>query len=74
MPSIYMELTAVAVLVLVTTYGALMSGAPVEVVFDFSTAVALMGLAITISNAAAREVAMMTVRWGLQVMLNVLLM
>ena len=72
MPGILTELTAVAVLVIATCYGALMSGAPLEVVFDFSTAVALLGLAITIGNAAAREIAMMTVRWGVQIMMHVL--
>ena len=73
MPSIYTELTAVMVLVLLTCYGSLMSGAPIEVVLDFSTAVALLGLAITIGNAAARELACMTVRWGMQIMIHVIL-
>ena len=74
MPSIYAQLVAVAVLVLATMYGSLMGGAPIEVVVDFSTTVALMGLAITIANAAAREVAIMTVRWGIQTISHVLLL
>ena len=73
MPSIYTELAALAMLVLATSYGALMSGAPPEVAFDFSTVVALMGLAITIANAAAREIACMTMRWGHSIMLHVIL-
>ena len=74
MPHIFTELTAVAVLVIATCYGALMSGAPLEVVFDFSTAVALLGLAITIGNAAAREFATMTLRWGAHIITHVLLL
>ena len=73
MPSIYTELTAVAVLVITTCYGSLASGAPAEVVLDISTAVALMGLAITIANAAAREVATMAVRWGVKTLMHMLL-
>ena len=73
MPSIYTELTAAMVLVILTCHGALWSGAPIEVVFDFSTAVALLGLAMTIGNAAARELACMTVRWGMQIMFHVIL-
>ena len=74
MPSIYTELTAVAVLVIMTCYGSLASGAPAEVVLDFSTAVALMGLAITLANAAAREVATMAVRWGVKTLMHMLLL
>ena len=73
MPSIYTELTAVMVLVIVTTYGSVMSGAPRSVVLDISTAVTLLGMATAIGNAAARELACMTVRWGMQIMIHVLL-
>ena len=74
MPHICTELTAVAILVLATCYGALMSGAAIEVVFDFSTAVGLLGLAVTIANAAAREFATVTVRWGVDIIMRVVLL
>ena len=61
-------------MVIATCYGSLMSGAPAEVILDISTAVAFMGLAITLGNAAAREVATMTVRWGIHIMMHVLLL
>ena len=58
------ELLAVAILAVVTCYGALISGASMAVVIDFTTVVSLLGLAITIANAAAREFAGMTMHWG----------
>ena len=67
------ELLAVLVLTTVTAYGTLMGGAPAQVALDFSTIVSLMGLGITVGNAAARELATMAVRWGVRTILHMLL-
>ena len=68
------ELMSVAILAVVTVYGALISGAPAVVAIDFATIVSLLGLAITIANATAREFAGMAVRWGVQTILHVILL
>ena len=64
MASFYIELLSVLVLTVVVAYGSLMSGAPAEVAMDISVIISLMGLGITVANAAARELATMTIRWG----------
>ena len=68
------ELLAVAILSVVTCYGALISGASMTVVIDFTTVVSLLGLAITIANAAAREFAGMTMHWGVNTIMRVVLL
>ena len=68
------DLTAVAIMVLATCYGSLMGGATIETMIDFSTAVGLLGLAVTLGNAAAREFATMMVRWGVDIIMRVVLL
>ena len=74
MASFYIELLAVLVLTTVTAYGTLMGGAPAEVALDVSVIVSLMGLGITVANAAARELATMAVRWGVKTIVRVILL
>ena len=72
MASFGVELLAVLVLTVVTAYGSLMSGAPAEVAMDISVIVSMMGLGITVANAAARELATMTIRWGVKIIVRII--
>ena len=74
MASFCIELLAVLLLTTVTAYGALMGGAPAEVAMDISVIISLMGLGITVANAAARELATMTIRWGVKIIVRVILL
>ena len=74
MASFYIELLSVLVLTVVVAYGSLMSGAPAEVAMDLSVIISLMGLGITVANAAARELAIMTVRWGVRTIMHMILL
>ena len=74
MASFYIELLSVLVLTVVVAYGSLMSGAPAEVVRDISVIISMMGLGITVANAAARELAHMTVRWGVKTIMRIILL
>ena len=74
MASFCIELLAVLVLTTVTAYGTLTGGAPAEVALDVSVIVSLMGLGITVANAAARELATMAVRWGVKTIVRVILL
>ena len=74
MASFYIELLAVLVLTVVSAYGSLMSGAPAEVAMDISVIVSMMALGTTVANAAARELATMTIRWGFKTIVRIILL
>ena len=74
MASFYIELLSVLIVTVVVAYGSLMSGAPAEVAMDLSFIVSMMGLGITIANAAARELAVMSVRWGVRTIMHMILL
>ena len=74
MANFYTELLAALLLTTVTAYGSLMSGAPAEVAMDISVIVSMMALGITVANAAARELATMTVRWGVKTIVRIILL